>query len=210
MPYTRQQGNDFWFEYDDHFLFHPSTEVRQALQIIRGADYIRTRWKERRRTNTYPAGFLTDVTTLRAGLVTLSRHQLQIVDRHFPADTESLRLAFEDFGQGVLFDDRRQPGTKVHMMDTSSPANPPIGYHRWHTIISALLLLDIDAARWAELNKYVTLAWAIQSEALPVQDTHNPGLSAIRVQAHRDFWLLKTLPELDAAFDSFPYPAVLP
>jgi hypothetical protein len=141
VPYTREQGNNFWFEYDDHFLFHPPADVLQAYQIIRGPDYIRTRWKERRRTSSYPAGFVTDVTPLRAGLVTL--------------------------------------------------------------------LLDIDAARWVEINNYVALAWAIQSEALPVPDTHNPGLSAGRLQAQRDFWLPKTALELEAAFDRFPYPDIL-
>ena len=70
-------------------------------------------------------------------------------------------------------------------------------------------MVGIDARRWTEIALYVALAWAIQSEAKPVQDTENPGLSEERLQALRDTWLRRDLDELDAAFDSFPYPTTL-
>jgi hypothetical protein len=75
----------------------------------------------------------------------------------------------------------------------SGPDNPPIGYHRWHAIVRATIMVGIDAQRWTEIDRYVALAWAIQSEAKPVRDT----------------WLRRDLDELDAALDSFPYPTTL-
>ena len=91
----------------------------------------------------------------------------------------------------------------------SGPDNPPIGYHRWHAIVRATIMVGIDARRWTEIDRYVALAWAIQSEAKPVQDTENPGLSEERLQALRDTWLRRDLDELDAALDSVPYPTTL-
>ena len=206
MSNTRDMAIPFWYEFDEHFLFNMSPAVANAYAIIRGPDYIRTRWNEHRQKGTYPEGFLADVTPLREGVEFIAKEQLAIVDLHFGGDAQLMQSSFEDFGQGVLFDDRREPGSKVHMMDTSGPANPPIGYHRWHPIVRATIMLGIDAERWTEIDRYVALAWAIQSEAKPVQDTENPGLSEERLQAFRETWLGRDLDEIDAAFDSFPYP----
>jgi hypothetical protein len=197
---------DFWFELDDRFLFNVSAEIGQAYAVIRGPDYVRTRFVERRRGGAYPGGFVTDVTPLRAGLEVLSREQLALIRRHYPSDDDALRGAYEAFGQGVLFDDRRDPGNKVHMMDTSGPANPPIGYHRWHTLVRAMVLLGLDAEEWTAIDRFVALAWAIQSEARPTQDTHNPPLGEARLEELRGVWLAKDPAALDRAFDSFPYP----
>ena len=93
-----------------------------------------------------------------------------------PTTTTALQVAFEHFGYGDLFDDRRPPGNKVHMMDSSGPANPPIGYHRWHAIIRAMTMLGIDADRWNAIDRLVALAWAIHAEAQPTQDADNPPL----------------------------------
>lgn len=206
MSYTRDKAKQFWYELDEHFLFRVSPEVGRAYGIIRGPDYIRTRWNEHRWGGTYPDGFLADVTPLREGVEFIAKEQLAIMDRHFEGDAEAMRRSFEDFGQGVLFDDRRSPGNKVHMMDTSGPTNPPIGYHRWHAIIRATTMLGIDADRWTEIDRYVALAWAVQSETRPVQDANNPGLDDDRLQTLRDAWLRRGLDELDVAFDGFPYP----
>jgi hypothetical protein len=206
MPYKRDTAIQFWSEFDEVFNFDVSTEVANAYAIIRGYDYIRTRWNEHRQVGTYPDGFLADVTLLREGVLFIAQKQLAIMDLHLGGDAEAMQRSFEDFGQGVLFDDRREPGSKVHMMDTSGLANPPIGYHRWHTIVRATIMLGIDTERWTEIDRYVALAWAIQSEAKPVQDTENPGLSEERLQAFRETWLGRDLDEIDAAFDIFPYP----
>lgn len=206
MSNTRDKAIQFWYKFDERFEPPVKPDVANAYVIMRGIDYIRTRWDEHRQMGTYPEGFLDDVTPLREGVEFIANEQLAIMDSHLGDDTKLIQSSFEDFGQGVLFDDRRKQGRKVHMMDTSGPDNPPIGYHRWHAIVRATIMLGIDAQRWTEIDRYVALAWAIQSEAKPVQDTENPGLSEERLQAYRDTWLWRDLDELDAAFDSFPYP----
>jgi hypothetical protein len=149
------------------------------------------------------------MTPLRAGLQTISTGQLALVDQHLLGDAEIMRFSFEDFAQGVLFDDRRPAGVKVHMMDTSGVTNPPIGYHRWYALARAMVFTGIDAARWTQLLSFIALAWAIQSEARPVQDTHNPPMDAARLQTLRDAWLPRNPDELDNNFDNYPYPPVV-
>lgn len=204
-----QEASDFWFDLDDRFLINRPPEVNQALSIIRGPNFILGRFDARRQAGQFPAGFVTDVTPLRAGLETISILQLEIVDRYF-GDVEGLRVAFEHFGCGDLFDDRRDPGMKVHMMDSSGPANPPIGYHRWHAIIRAMTLLGIDADRWAAIDRLLGLAWAIHAEAQPLQDTVNPQLPEARLVALRAHWLTRSDDEMDAAFSVFPFPPPVP
>ncbi len=51
------------------------------------------------------------------------------------------------------------------------------------------------------------LAWAIQSEARPEEDSPtNPGLPPDRLAALREQWTKMTFDELDAAFDHDPFP----
>lgn len=206
---------EFWYELDDHFLFnvgdHP--EILDAYAAIQMPDGITNLRVEHRSNGTYPSGFVADVTPMRDALALLSTEQLKVFDRHLGADADTTRRAFEDFGQGIHFDDRREPGTKIHMMDASGPTNPAVGYHRWHAIICAQIGLGIEAERWTQIDRYVGLGWAIQSEAQPIQGAQaNPGLPAERLTQLRERWMARTPTQIDDAFDSFPYPldAILP
>lgn len=201
---------EFWFELDDHFLFnvdsHP--EILDAYATIEMPDGITNLRVEHRANGTYPEGFVAAVTPMREALTLLSVEQLKIFDRHLGAGADTTRRAFEEFGQGVLFDARRDPGTQIHMMDASGPTNPAVGYHRWHAIICAQIELGIDAARWTQIDRFLGLGWAIQSEAQPVQGGRaNPGLPAARVAELRARWMGRTPEQIDDAFDSVPYPA---
>jgi hypothetical protein len=201
---------EFWYELDDHFLFnvgdHP--EILDAYDAIQMPDGITNLRVEHRANGTYPAGFVVDVTPMRDALALLSTEQLKLFDRHLGSDADALRRAFEDFGQGIHFDDRREPGTRIHMMDASGPTNPAVGYHRWHAIIRAQIELAVDADRWTQIDRCVGLGWAIQSEAQPVQgERANPGLPANRLTALRERWMARTPAEIDDAFDGVPYPA---
>ena len=71
------------------------------------------------------------------------------------------------------------------MMDSSGPANPPIGYHRWHAIIRAMTELGIDADRWNAIDRFVALARAIHAETQPTQDAINPPLADARLTTLR-------------------------
>ncbi|MGH3926513.1 MAG: hypothetical protein ACRDTT_27230, partial [Pseudonocardiaceae bacterium] len=205
QPAPPADANEFWFQFDDRFAFNPTPEIIRAYEAIGGLDFILTRFQERRAEGEYPDGFEADVRPTQPGLEVLSREQLAIITRHFGDDLGARQRMFEDFGQGVLFDDRRPPGRKVHMMDVSG-ISAPIGYHRWHAIIRAMILLDIDAGEWAEISRLVALAWAIHAAARPRQDTHNPPLPDSRLAELRAIWLAASTEQLDAAFDNLGFP----
>jgi hypothetical protein len=202
--------NEFWYQLDEHFLFdvgeHP--DVLDAYGVIEMPDGIRNLRVEHRANGTYPDGFRDAVEPMRDALQLLSTQQLAIFDAHLDED-DAVRTAFEEFGQGIHFDERRPPGNRIHMMDTSGPDDPAVGFHRWHAIACAQILLGIDADRWTEIDRWIGLGWAIQSEAQPVQGSEpNPGLPAERVEELREAWMALTPEEVDDAFDSFPFPAV--
>jgi hypothetical protein len=200
--------NEFWFTLDDQFLFHPTAEIGAAYGEIGMPDTITNLRVDHREAGTYPAGFEADVTPMRDALTLLSTKQLAIFDQHLGPEPDALRQAFEEFGQGIHFDVRRPPGMRVHMMDASGPANPAVGFHRWHAIICAQVVLGIDADRWTEIDRCLGIGWAVQSEAQPVQGTAaNPPLAPERVKLLRDRWMARTPEEIDDAFDSVPYPS---
>jgi hypothetical protein len=208
MSYTKEKGIEFWFQFDDRFLFNPTIEIRQLYGQIQGPDTIRFAWEQARQAGTYPAAFEASIQSMHTALVRLSELQFEVMEAHFTDDLDSLRYAFEDFGQGVLFDDRRNPGDKIHKMDTGGPLNPPIGYHRWHPIIRASVIAGGNASLWLEINRFVGLAWAIQSDAKPIEDApDNPPLAAQRLEELRAIWLNADAEALDRAFDSSPYPS---
>jgi hypothetical protein len=200
--------NEFWFALDNRFLFHPTPEIGAAYGTIQMPDGITNLRIEHRANGTYPAGFEEDVTPMRDGLELLSVKQLEIFDLHLGDDPGATRQAFEEFGQGIHFDDRRPVGQKIHMMDASGPANPAVGFHRWHAIIRAQVVLGIAADRWTEIDRCLGLGWAIQSEAQPVQQVAapNPPLAPERVAALCERWMARTPEAIDDAFDSIPFP----
>jgi hypothetical protein len=211
MAFSRALASDFWLRFDDQFLPGPQLPpvVRDAYRAMDfDFDGLYGLMVGTRRAGTFPAAFVAGAEAIRPSLETLSREQLGLVDASFPGDADAVRLAFEDFGQGVLFDARRPRGRKVHMMDTSGPDSPPIGYHRWHGFNCGFIALGIGAARWLEIARCVGLAWEIQSILKPVQDrTDNPELDPATLASLREKWLGFTADQLDEAFMSEPYPA---
>jgi hypothetical protein len=73
----------------------------------------------------------------RDALMQLASQQLAIFDRHFAGDAAAEQTAFEDFAQGLNFNDRRPVGDKVHKMDTGGPDVPPRAYHVGHVSLVA-------------------------------------------------------------------------
>jgi hypothetical protein len=198
---------DFWFDFDNRFQDAPSPEAIQVMIGLGDIDALVDTFVQRVGEGTVSTSYKDDVTPMRATLVALSGLQLAVFDDHFHGDDELQRLAFEHFGQGDLFDERR-PGNEVHMMDAGF--TPPIGYHRWWAILRAMTALDIDAVHWQAIGRHVALAWAVQSEARPRQGMHNAPLPPARLAALRTFWLARTDNEIDAAFASGPHPAPVP
>lgn len=203
MPYTRDIGREFWFQFDNSFLFSPSAAAVTALEVAytfdgtfnldRPVDLFRASHGG----TGHPAPFLTGIQPNRAGMIDLARLQVAIFDAHL-ATEDDVRNAFEDFAQGVLLDTRRLPGLQTHKMD-GTPEDW-VGYHRWNAFARAIALLGEDVSRWQFLDHCIGLAWAIQTEARPVDDIANPGLSAARLTALRDRWMKLSTKTLDWAF----------
>lgn len=201
---------EFWFEFDNFFnsaFGEEDPEADAAIRAIGGPFTIRDRWHEDRDKPTYPEGFKQDVTPLKAPLMKLADQQLAIFDRHFQGDAAAEQNAFEEFGQGLSFDERRPVGDKVHKMDDGGPARPATAYHAWHAFMRAVVLLGADEARWLGLNRNLALAWAIQAEARPADDEpDNPPLPEARMEELRAAWLALDVDGLNKMFDNDPLP----
>ncbi len=205
------RANEFWFQFDNFFnprLGQSPAAVRRAYAQMHGPDFVLTSWREHRAANNYPEKFRQDVEAVRQPVLFLAENQLRILDQFFGGDAEAERRAFVDFGQGILFDDRRPPTEKLHKMDIGDGDSPPVGYHRWHAFIQAVTALGGDAARWLQVDREVALAWAVQSEARPKEDApDNPGLPSERLGELTTYWMGLSIAELDTAFDHDPFPA---
>ena len=201
---------EFWFEFDNFFnssFGEQDPEADAALVAVGGPFAISRSWHKHRNEGTYPDGFAADMTPLKAPLMKLAEQQLAIFDRHFHGDAAAEQNAFEEFGQGLNFDDRRPDGDKVHKMDDRSPAEPPRAYHAWHAFIRAVVLLGADEERWLGVNRNLALAWGIQAEARPPDDTpDNPPLPEARLDELRAAWLALDVDGLNDTFDNSPLP----
>ena len=212
MAYSHDLGMEFWYEFDELFQFNTTQEVNDAYDKLfddfgQGIDLYRNLFARTRRQGTYPNAFVDELQKRRRkeGLREISDLQWGLMKTHFGSNFGDLRSAFEDFGHGVLFDSRRKEGDKVHKMDTSP--GPPGGYHRWHPIIRAAVFIGEDWNRWLQIDRYVGLAWHIQSVAKPREDdSNNSQLSRQLLDPIRAKWLTASFEEIDKQFDSFPYP----
>ena len=104
--------------------------------------------KEHKINETYPIDFINEVRQDEQrvkSIIFLAQKQLDIINKSFGNNTESQQRAFEDFGQGILFDDRspRPLNNRVHMMDEGQ-----FGFYRWHTLIRTAVLLNQESEMW--------------------------------------------------------------
>ncbi len=209
MTYNIDIGNEFWYQFDLKFLpSSASIDIMQAYGAVGGPDGVKNRWELARSSNgTFPDDFEAFASEKRDAIALVSNEQKEVFDEFFNADFDGLRQAFEDFGQGILFDDRRPNGDKIHKMDTGGITSPPIGYHRWHPFIRAQAMNGLDLDYWLKIDRLVGLAWQIQSEMKPVEDKpDNPRMNAQRLRELREKWLKLDFHHIDAEFNSYPYP----
>jgi len=204
MVYSSQLGTNFWYEFDNFFLWDERQDVLKALGNISDLDRI---CKEHKINETYPIDFINEVRQDEQrvkSIIFLAQKQLEIMNKNFGNNTESQQRAFEDFGQGILFDDRRpRPlNNRVHMMDEGQ-----FGFYRWHTLIRTALLLNQVSEMWLHVERHIGLACSIDSVQRPRQSTNdgnNPNNSEIspeKLDKLRSFWLQLNFEELDAEFD---------
>jgi len=201
---------DFWFEFANFFIINPPPKVIEALKQIGFFGGILEIWRDRRLHNQYPSGFLKEMEPHKEQIKFLFDEQIRIINIHFRGDLEKERMAFEDFGQGILFDDRMPVGFKVHMMDifpVTGTTGATRGYHRWHAFIRASTLLGLVDDQNIQLDHLIGLGWGIQSYLRPKQDSNdNPRLNDDKLYQLRDKWLSFSLEEIEKEFEKFPYP----
>lgn len=212
MKRTNDQAINFWTEFDNNFHYAIPAEVSRAYGILfldkftggTNMDVIYNSWSDHRSIGDYPEAFKKAFEPLKEQIFYLAERQIEVMRNHFQDDRGLLQRAFEDFGQGILYNSNR-PADSIHKMDDLR--GPPIGYHRWHAFIRAAVLLGEHANIWLHIDRCVGLAWAIQSEANITQDSpNNPGLENSRLEQLRSSWLQLSYGDLDTAFESYPFP----
>lgn len=211
MSYTLEIGKEFWFDFDNQTLWNRTDEVSDALLRAYfnnglNLDSLVDEFRASFTREDHPRLFLERVTPGRDGFSDLSGIQLGIFDDHLQHDY--VQSAFEDFAQGLLFDDRRIEGFRIHKMD-GSPGNW-VGYHRWHAFMRAAQVLEENKERWETLNHYLALAWAVQTESDPQDDVVGVALPPERLELLRSTWLTASIATIDWAFANHRFAAPAP
>lgn len=196
MAYSQQLGNDFWFSFDDAFKDNPTPAANKAVAACFpqfDLDYYVKRWVANYKAGALPTAFGVFVQPRAAALRTLADLQDAVFRKSFSGDLSDEQAAFEDFGQGVLYDPRRAVGNRVHMMDIDGKGQE-VGYQRWFCFAYALRTLAHNQEVWGPRLRFIVLALAIHLERKPTPDsparpTANPPLAPDRVQQLRAQWL---------------------
>ncbi|GAA0340109.1 Tat pathway signal sequence domain protein [Streptomyces blastmyceticus] len=205
-----RRANEFWYQYDQKFYVQPTPETGQAIGKIVGPmggfQAIWDVWLQHYKGGAYPQSFIDLVAPSRDSLVLLSREQRGVYDTYFAGRPDDLVLAFQEFGQGTLYDPRPTAGNRIHMMNFTPP-DPTHSYHRWHMFLRAFALLGIDGDWWTHIHRLAGLGWELHSIAKPrIDATDNPHLSKALVDRLTKKWLKRSPAEIDQAFSVFPYP----
>lgn len=208
--YTPADGKEFWFDFDNQTLWQRTDAVTNAMVSAYfsqklNLDLLYDEWRVSNLRKNYSPTFEDRIINGASGFIDMAMIQLTIIDSHFSADEESISNAFEDFGQGILYDTRhpRRPTRYIHMMDGTP--DTWVGYHRWYAFIQAAVLFGADQQRWLNISRYIVLAWCIQTEMNPSLDNPNnqPMDEAIKSK-YRDHLLTADWEELNRLFISFP------
>lgn len=205
-----RRANEMWYQFDEVTMYNSSRELTDAYIAIGelfGGDVehsVLERWQELSKSPEYPHNYTELVAPAKDAFMVLSRAQLGVFDAYYRGQGLALASAFSGFGQGVLFDPRRaNVESEVHSMNGS----PPKGYHTWHAYMRAMMLLGIDKQRWASVATFNAFAWALQTVAKPNLRAVNPPLPRLTVARLAATWLPRFPEQLDADFQSFPYPS---
>ena len=89
MVYSRQLGTNFWYEFDNFFLWDERQEVLKAFGNISDLDRI---CKEHKINETYPIDFINEVRQdgqRVKSIIFLAQKQLEIISKSFGNNTET-------------------------------------------------------------------------------------------------------------------------
>jgi hypothetical protein len=99
---------DFWYNFDNFFLFSASDSTRSHIVNIRRTFDINRRFTKHYKDGTVNTLFKEEIVnnpSVLESIKQLSYDQLKIINDTFQGNKELERTAFEYFGQGLLFDD---------------------------------------------------------------------------------------------------------
>lgn len=209
----KEHIKDFWYDLDNQTLFQRTDRFNAAFRKTyfehgKGLDWPAEALRRSYQSGNHPDSFIAEMSIASEGFIELVAAQKEVIDEHLD-DTTELQLAFEYFGQGILYDDRspRPPSRHIHMMDGTPDSW--VGWHRWYGCLRAFNLLSSEEddyyLHWA---RCVALSWAIQTEADPsIDNPSNPGLPEKRLSVLREHWTDLFWESLDWAFATHRYRA---
>ena len=124
----------------------------------------------------------------------------------------TIQQALELFGQGVLFDKRRNNEEygywSIHSMDSTYPENPPIGYYSWYVFVRAYSKVTGRADKsLLHFARCIALAAAIQNKLEPKgasgptrRNPNNKPITPAVLKRLQGQYMTKKFAELDKLF----------
>jgi hypothetical protein len=209
-----QQANDFWYEFDDYFLFNADIEVRDAISNIEPYGRLLNLFYYHQSMGTLNTNFKIDLENLgiKDQIKMLADNILRIIAKYFNDSSNSERISFELFAQGLLFDTgldstglpRRQPGTWIHMMDSEVT-----GFVAWYGFIRAVIALGLAETnfdKWLRISRNMALGAAILTtltkQGRKPRQTNNPNLNQPldenSLNSLRNYWLNQNIDQIDS------------
>ena len=189
-----QQALNFWYEFDNESHSNISTDYKLIYKEIGRMPLFLNGWIGKfytfflKNVIEYEQdyiNFLIDEqydSTIRK-MSELQSNKIHLHIKPFEGEEKfikKLRIFFELFGEGTLFDPR---GNVVHTMHTrNNEFDNPLkftGYPIWHIFIRAFSLLDmINPYLWLDLDRSLYLAYEIQAKLIPHPfKDNNPGVT---------------------------------
>jgi hypothetical protein len=210
MSNSQKAAIDFWYEFDDFFLFRSPSDIRVAIGKLNPYGRLLDLFFHYQRKGEIKTGFKAEFENIKDSIKLLADNNLRIIDQHFKDNIELEQNAYELFAQGLLFDNalgdnglpRRPEGDKIHMMDSGI-----VGYIVWHAFIRITILLELggNSERWLQIDRHLALAAAILSALIksgkpPIQSddpSHNKPIEPSLLNELRRHWLQLSFEELD-------------
>jgi hypothetical protein len=213
MDQDKKAIMDFWYQFDNFFLFRRPAEITNALDVLDPYGKLLDRFLYHYQRGSVETDFKSEHENIKDSIKLLANSQLRIMDDHFKGNTETEQTAFELFAQGLLFDNglddnglpRRPEGDKIHMMDSSI-----IGYIVWHAFIRLVVLLygddgAIDSNKWLQTDRHIGLAAGILAALIksgrePEQSndpTYNKPIDPTLLEALRADWVHLNFQNID-------------
>jgi hypothetical protein len=201
---------NFWFKYDDFFLFHAQDNIVKAIRNVQPYGRLLDLFYYHHDKGTMNSEFKRELQKVKDSIKLLGDNSRQIFDEFFKDDVQLEQNAFELFAQGLLFDDRldenglprRPDGDKIHTMDSGI-----VGYIAWHAFARAVGLLDLtnDKDRLLQTDRHIALAAAILAALIrsghpPIQSddpTNNKPMDQMLLSELRSSWLKLGFEEID-------------